>query len=79
MFIKRTKHFIGDFEGFFKGTKDFFDLQFVLSFLEKSPIMCFASIQKITSQTIIISVALIFLCTMRPFALNISFYRCSSS
>ncbi len=63
----------------YRGGLDFFETQFVLfaakgnfrdkkveaplKNLEKSPIMCFASLQKITSQTIRISRTLLFLCT----------------
>jgi hypothetical protein len=53
-FFKRAKHTIGDFEGFFEGANTyFFEPQIVLS----------AAKGKITSQTIRISGALVFLCT----------------
>ena len=56
----RAKHIIIDFKGFFEGVKK---VEAPSKNPEKSPIMSFASIQKITSQTIRISGTLVFLCT----------------
>ena len=52
----RSNTVIGDFEGFFKGAKTFLTLW-------KNPENSYIRIQKITSQTIRISGALVFLCT----------------
>jgi hypothetical protein len=62
LFFKRAKHIIGNYEVVQEnlGVKK---VQTPLKNLEKSPIMCFASLQKITSQTIGISSASVFLCT----------------
>jgi hypothetical protein len=60
----RAKHIIGDFERVFEGAKTFLDPRIAKgNFGAKKSIMCFASIQKIASQTIRISCTLIFLFT----------------
>jgi hypothetical protein len=73
-----AKHIIDNFDGFFEGAEIFLtpklpersEGQFWVQKcqgpsknLDESPIMCFASIQKIKPQTIRISSSLVFLCT----------------
>ncbi len=58
----RAKHIIGNYE-VVQENLEVKKVQVPMKNLEKSPIMCFASLQKITSQTIRISSALVFLCT----------------
>jgi hypothetical protein len=84
-----------NFEGFSDGAKTFFDPQIVLSAAkgnfgvkkvgapsknpEKLPIMYFASIPKVTLQTIRISSAMVFLCTGVTICPHFfSFYCCLS-